>query len=258
MPDNTKRLIQQQFGGHAAGYVSSSTHAQGYSLSRLVELLEPLPGWRVLDVATGGGHTALAVARRCEHVVAADLTRPMLKAAREHIEQQGIPNIMCCQSDAEQFSFGANRYDAVVCRIAAHHFPDVAAFVRESARVLKPGGLLALADNMTSGEARIAQFLNTFEKLRDPSHHWAYSLDDWQTFFFTAGLTVTHSEVFEKELDFDDWAGRMGVTGDDLLRLRTLIVQSPDGPREWLKPHEIGSRLLFTLTEGIVIGRKPA
>ncbi len=257
MQDDTKRLVQQQFGANAAGYVASSTHAQGQSLVRLVELLDPRPGWRMIDVATGGGHTALAFAQRTQCVIATDLTRPMLLAARGHIEQQGITTVACCQSDAGKLPFAANHYDAVVCRIAAHHFPDVAAFVRESARVLRPGGLFALADNMPSGEAKIAQFFNTFEKLRDPSHHWAHSLEDWETFFFTAGLAVTHSELFQKELDFDDWAARAGVGGADLTRLRVLIAQAPDALREWLRPRKIGNRLLFTLTEGIVIGQKP-
>ncbi len=258
MPTDTKRLIQQQFGANAAGYVTSSTHAQGRSLARLVDLLDPQPGWRVLDIATGGGHTTLAFAQRSRNAVATDLTHPMLQAARSHIEQMGITHVTCCQSDAERFPFATNRYDAVVCRIAAHHFPDVATFVQESARVLKPGGVLALADNMVSGEAKIAQFFNTFEKLRDPSHHWAYSLEDWQTFFFTAGLAVAHSEMFQKEIDFDDWAARAGVAGNDLTRLRVLLVQAPDAPREWLKLRRVGNRLLFTLTEGIVIGQKPS
>lgn len=257
MPDNTKRLIQRQFGANAAGYVTSSTHAQSHSLARLVELVDPQPGWRVLDVATGGGHTALAFAQRTEHIVATDLTHPMLLAALGHSQQQGASHVTFCQSDAEQLPFAANCLDAVVCRTAAHHFPAAAAFVTESARVLKSGGVLALADNMTSGEAKIAQFLNTFEKLRDPSHHWGYSLDDWETFFFTAGLTVSHCETFSKALDFDDWAMRAGVSGDDLTRLRVLLVQAPDSSRAWLLPRKIGSRLLFTLTEGIIVGHKP-
>jgi SAM-dependent methyltransferase len=183
--------------------------------------------------------------------------RSVATTCSEHLALRGVTHVTCCQSDAEHLPFATSSFDAIVCRIAAHHFPLVSAFVTESARVLKIGATLALADNMTSGEAKIAQFFNTFEKLRDPSHHWAYSLEDWQTFFFTAGLTVTHCEVFEKELDFDDWASRAGVAGDDLTRLRALLLQCPDRVGEWLKPRQIGSRLLFTLTEGIVIGHKP-
>ncbi|MBN1429533.1 MAG: class I SAM-dependent methyltransferase [Anaerolineae bacterium] len=258
MPNNTKHLVRQQFGSHSADYITSAVHARGYSLSRLLDLLDPLTDWRVLDVATGGGHTALAFAQRARAVVAADLTRPMLQSARCHIEQQEGAYVDFCQSDAELFPFAAGHFDAITCRLAAHHFPDVTAFVRESARVLKPGGLLGLVDNVVSGEAKIARFVNTFEKLRDPSHHWAYSIEDWETFFFAAGLSVTHSELIRKEVDFDDWASRMGVAGNDLTRLRVLLMQAPDGPREWLKPQQVGSRLVFVLTEAVVIGHKPS
>ncbi|MBN1311865.1 MAG: class I SAM-dependent methyltransferase [Anaerolineae bacterium] len=257
MVEDVKKLSQQQFGDHAAGYVASAVHAKGYTLSRLIELLAPQPDWHVLDVATGGGHVAMALAQHVRYVIAADITHRMLQAARSHIEQQGITHIACCQLDAEWFPFAANRFDGVTCRIAPHHFPDVTAFVRESARVLKPGGLFGLADNVVSGEAKIARFVNTFEKLRDPSHHWAYSLEDWESFFFAAGLAVRHSEVIQKEIDFDDWAGRMGVAGDDLVRLRVLLLRAPDAPRGWLKPRQVGSRLVFMLSETVLIGQKP-
>ena len=59
-----KSLVQQQFGAHAAAYATSSVHAKGASLGRLVELVRPQPSWQALDVATGAGHTAAAFAPR--------------------------------------------------------------------------------------------------------------------------------------------------------------------------------------------------
>jgi ubiquinone/menaquinone biosynthesis C-methylase UbiE len=254
---STKDLVQKQFAAHADDYVASTVHAQGYSLDRLVDLLDPQPGWRILDVATGGGHMALACARRSQHVMAIDLTRPMLQAARRHIDEQGITHVSCYQSDAERFPLPADQFDAVTCRVAAHHFPDIAAFVHEAVRVLKPGGQLGLTDNVVSGEPLVARCVNSFEKLRDPSHHWAYSLEDWEAYIASAGLEITHAETFRKKLDFDEWAGRMGVTGSDLTRLRVLLVRSPEEAQQWLSPRQVGGRLVFTLTEAIIVGRKP-
>jgi ubiquinone/menaquinone biosynthesis C-methylase UbiE len=257
MSTDNKRLNQQRFGAHAQNFVTSAVHAQGYSLSRLVEIVEPKSDWRVLDVATGGAHTALAFAEHVDQVVAADLTHPMLLAARQHVTTRGATNIGFSQADAEHLPFRDSSFECVVCRIAPHHFPDVSTFVREAARVLVKGGILAVADNITSGEPRSARYVNTLEKLRDPSHHWAYSLDDWETFLFAAGLTVLHREVFQKEMDLDAWSGRVSVSSEDLIRLRVLLTQAPAGMREWLSPRLVGGRLAFSITEAIIMGQKP-
>lgn len=256
-PSTTKRLVRQQFGAHAAAYVTSPIHAAGYSLERLVELAEPQPGWRVLDVATGGGHTARAFAAAGATVVAGDITHPMLAAARDNLTAAGMDRVTFCQHDAEALPFPAAAFDAVTSRLAPHHFPDVTRFVAEVARVLKPGGCFALADNSVSGEPAIARYANTIEKLHDPSHNWAYSVADWETFVFAAGLELVASELTRKERDLDAWAGRMGVQGADLDRLRALILQAPEGPREWIQPQQAGSRVTFSMGEVILLARKP-
>ena len=86
----TKDQVRQQFGANAAAYVSSPTHAQGASLARLVALTDPQPGWRVLDVATATGHTALAFAPRVAAVVGLDLTLKMLPLAARLAAERGF------------------------------------------------------------------------------------------------------------------------------------------------------------------------
>jgi len=257
MTGEIKRQAQLQFGAHAEEYVASPVHSKGYSLGRMIEIIKPDQGWTALDVATGGGHTALALAQAGVQVIASDLTAPMLHAARQHIQPQGAARIVFCAADAEDLPYPGSTFDCVTCRIAAHHFPNVQAFVRESARVLKPGGILAVVDNISSGEPAIARYYNDFEKLRDPSHNWAYSIDDWDTFFFSEGLKVFHKELVSKEIDFDVWASRMGVTGSDLVRLRVLLLRAPQQAASWLQPREKAGRVSFILTEGIIAGRKP-
>lgn len=256
MAGKSKELVRQQFGEHAKAFVTSKTHAQGPSLERLVSLVEPQPSWRVLDVATGGGHTALAFAPHVRAVIAADLTGPMLGAAREFLTGKSAANVSYVQSDSEEMAFADGVFQCVTCRIAAHHFPSIERFVQECRRTLAPGGVLALADNVISGEARVAKYVNAFEKLRDPSHHWAYSVDDWEATVQSAGFSRLHTETFAKEIDFVDWAGRMGVAGDDLTRLQAMLVHAPADSAEWLRPREVSGRLVFSLTEMVLIGYK--
>jgi SAM-dependent methyltransferase len=256
IPGENKHLNQQQFGQHAANFVTSAVHAKGHSLARLIDLIDPQPHWKTLDIATGAGHMALALAPKVKHVIASDLTLPMLAAARQHVNEKDAHNIYYCEADAERLPFPSATFDCVTCRIAPHHFADVAAFVREAGRVLRVGGILAVADNIVSGEAKVARVSNIIDTFRDPSHHWAYSLDDWETFVFSAGLRTTHSEVFEKETNVDEWAARLAITGDDLTRLQVLIMQTPLRAREWIVPRRIGGRILFTITEAIIVSVK--
>jgi ubiquinone/menaquinone biosynthesis C-methylase UbiE len=112
---------------------------KGESLDRLLVLAAPQPGWRLLNVATGGGHTALAFAPRVREVVATDLTPDRLAAPASYIRGLGAANVVCREADAIALPFDDGEFDLVTCRVAPHHFPDRAQFVREMARVLRPG-----------------------------------------------------------------------------------------------------------------------
>lgn len=258
MPHDAKTLSQRQFGAHADGYVSSPVHAAGYSLERLIEMVEPGPDQRTLDVATGGGHTALALARRGAWTVAGDLTRPMLRAARNHIaDQPGAANrVTYVQLDAERLPFPANHFDVVTCRIAPHHFPNVAEFVRECARVTRPGGIVGVVDQLSPAPPKAAQYVNAFERLRDPSHHWAYNEREWQGFFTGAGLDVFHYEAFDTSHGLIDWAERMGNDAATITRLRAMLVQAPGPAAAWMQPQPSGQDMTFVIRQFLLVGRK--
>ena len=184
--DDPKSLSEQRFGQRAQRYVTSQAHASGTDLDRLVEIAQPQPDWSVLDVATGGGHTALKFAPHVAHMVASDFTPDMLTAARRHITNQGADNMVFCCSDAENLAFAGNTFDLVTCRLASHHFPDVFRFVRECERVLKPGGMLLVQDQIAPDDERAARFIDSFERLRDPSHSCLYNEYEWRGHFLDA------------------------------------------------------------------------
>ncbi len=237
--DHTKSLARQQFGTHAQNYVTSPVHAQSYSLDRVIALLDPQPGQRALDLATGGGHTALALARRGARTLAGDLTFAMLQAARAHIadklgDQAGLVNYV--QLDAECLPFARASFDLLTCRIAPHHFPDVPAFVRECARVCAPGGTIAIIDQLSPADPRAAEYVNAFERLRDPSHVWAYNAVEWRGFFTGLGLDVIHFEEFDTWHDLTPWAARMGNDADTVHRLRAMLVHAPGPVAAWMQP----------------------
>lgn len=254
--NDPKNLVQQQFGAHANDYAKSQVHAQGPSLARLLELTQPDPDWLVLDVSTGAGHAALAFAPHVKGIIAIDVTPEMLEVARQLTEERRIKNIEFRPADAQALPFYDNMFDLVTNRIALHHYPDARKAIQEMARVCKDGGLVALVDNIVPPDKVTAGYINHFEKMRDPSHNWAYPLVRLEAMFADAKLKVEHSEMLRKDVEFDEWANRMGASKETKVELRQRLIDAPGAVKEWLTPRTDGDKMFFSLTEAIVIGRK--
>ena len=264
-----KTLVQQQFGANAAAYATSVVHAKGASLARLVDLVKPGADWAVLDVATGAGHTALAFAPHVREVIASDLTPEMLEETAKLAASKGYANVTTAAADAERMPFPDARFDLVTCRIAPHHFPDIPAFLRESRRVLKPGGTFALVDNVSPDAETTpgypaadllaaADAYNAFEKKRDPSHGRALPTAEWTREIAAAGLDLVHTEHAPKSMDFATWCKTMKVPEPTVAELRTMLTGAKGAFSAFLKPTFDGEKIGFTLDELIAIARKPA
>lgn len=249
----TKQEVREQFGANAAAYVSSPVHAQGASLMRLVECVAPRPAWRVLDLATAAGHTALAFAPHVTSVTGLDLTPEMLPPAISLAAERGASNVDFAVGDVDDLPFGDGAFDLVTCRIAPHHFPDIGRFLAEAARVLRPGGLLAVVDNLVP-EGSAGDYVNAFEKLRDPSHGRCLSLAEWRAAYAEAGLTLLHEELLEKWLSFGFWAQRHDANVQRYLR--AMLDLAPGEAAAFLQPRQAASGLRFRLEEGIFVGRR--
>lgn len=260
MPDDIKAQAQQRFGQHAQNYVTSPKHAAGLDLDRLAALAQPQPDWLALDVATGGGHTALRFAPLVRQVVASDLTPAMLAAARAFIREQGAHNVVFTAGDAEDLPFADGVFDLVTCRIAPHHFPDCFRFVAGCARVLKPGGALLVEDQLVPDDDRAARYLDAFERLRDPSHHRIYAEYEWRGMFLDAGLTVEHAESLVKPGGkLLPWAERQGCPPEIIARLQVMLAQAPQAVAAWMNPSCAGTPdAAFDHHYIIMLGRKPA
>lgn len=257
MQDNSKTLSQQRFGQYAQSYVTSQVHAQGEDLERLLAIAQPRPTWQVLDVATGGGHTALKFAPHVAHVIASDITPKMLNAARVFITERNMHNITFELADAEDLPFEDGAFDLLTCRIAPHHFADCVRFVREGARVLKPGGMMLAQDHVLPEDAEAAAYINRFERLRDPSHNRAYTASEWKRMFAEAGLTVTHTEQLAKQLGFVTWTARQARPPEVVARLRALLREAPAPVAAWLQPQDIDTpEATFSSHHIIIAGRR--
>lgn len=258
--EETKNLVRRQFGDNAANYATSAVHAKGASLGRLVELMEPQPEWRLLDIAAAAGHTGFAFAPHVAEVVVSDLVGEMLEVARSGATERGLDNVLFELADAEALPFGDRSFDAVTCRIAPHHFSDPERFLAEVVRVLRPGGWFGLVDNMVDEQA--SRFVNDWERRRDPSHILALSVERWISLIEAAGLSMVASETLVKRMEFDAWARNMSVPDDVRVQLLDELEHAPEAAARYLRP-EFGSpgdqsAAAFHLTEGVLVSRRPA
>jgi ubiquinone/menaquinone biosynthesis C-methylase UbiE len=221
------RRIQEQFGGSAAAYVTSAGHAGGDDLEQLLAWGRTLRPGRVLDVATGGGHTALAFAAIARHVTAYDLTEPMLQVARGFLRDRGAGAAAFVAGDVASLPFRDGAFDVVTCRIAAHHFADVAGAVREVRRVLRPAGSLLLQDILGHDDAAAAAFVTEVERRRDPTHVRAYRQVEWKAFLRAAGLTMIHTATVAKLRPWDEWTRRTRMTPEARRDLEDYVRAAP-------------------------------
>jgi ubiquinone/menaquinone biosynthesis C-methylase UbiE len=259
LPPAPESSSSERFERFAQRYVSSATHAQAPELQRLVEIAQPEGHWIVLDIATGGGHTALKFAPYVKLVIATDITPGMLKAARGFIAEIGADNVLFGYADAEQLPFGDSIFDLVTCRVAAHHFRRGDLFVKESGRVLKTGGTLLVEDHVLPEDKNVAGYIERFEMARDPSHNRAFSANEWRLMYQENGLEVSQVELVLKRHMFYEWAERQSPSRQVLEDLVEMVDQAPDEVLAWMQPEDFGSeRASFANYHILISGQKKA
>jgi ubiquinone/menaquinone biosynthesis C-methylase UbiE len=224
--------IQRQFGRNADRYRTSDYHTRAPDLQALKRSAALQGRERVLDIGTGTGHTALALAPQADQVVGIDLTPAMLEQARELAAEQQIDNVHFEEGDAQALAYDDDSFDLVTCRVCAHHFHDPGVAVREAARVVRPGGSVLWVDSVVPDDPAQDTFLNCIELLRDPSHVRDFSISQWQTMFASVGLQATVVERWRADLPFDDWTERMRTPQPARAMLQRLFEQAPEGVRE--------------------------
>ena len=178
--DTAQAASAAQFDRQSARYGKSHILADTSDVAEALSGLAPSSGGRALDVATGGGHTALRLARMGWTVTAGDVSARMLEGAAKLLRDQGLA-METMLFPAENIPFDDATFDLVTVRVAPHHFSSPAAFVAEASRVLRPGGHFLLIDGtVPDGDDATEEWLHRVEKWRDPSHGRFLSRASWE------------------------------------------------------------------------------
>jgi len=184
-----------QFEKQSDRYGKSHILADTSDVAAVLSHIPVASGGRALDVATGGGHTALCLARHGWQVVAGDISPRMIENARKLLIGEGF-SLETHLFPAEQFPFEDQSFNIVTVRVAPHHFSSPARFVGEVARVLNPAGHFLLIDgSVPDNDPETEQWLHKVEKWRDPSHGRLLSRAAWENLAADAGLNILQSEL---------------------------------------------------------------
>ena len=232
---------RDQFNKQAALYATSPVHRFGPSLPVLVEMAAPKPVDLVLDVATGTGNTALALAPQVLRVVGLDVATAMLDQARARAQAEKIENAEFLSGSAEELPFPNAEFSLVVSRHAPHHFHRLEKFLSEVRRVLKPGGRFVVADQI-SPSAQVEDWVDRWERTRDPSHFQQRTVAEWKGMAAAAGFSWIQVQAVPYELPFDWWVKQAGCaektvqelqeqasTADEVVRREMGIKFNPSG-----------------------------
>jgi ubiquinone/menaquinone biosynthesis C-methylase UbiE len=250
MPD-----VRDSFSRVAVNYTRSTFHTAADRLQEVLDLTQPQPADLALDVATGTGNTAFALASHVRRVIGLDLTREMLLEGKRIAAERGIGNVDWVIGDAADLPFQDDTFDIYAVRAAPHHFPDIDAFLSEALRVVKPGSVAAFIDCSPPMPAR--DVLHELEVRRDPSHVRSLSMDEWVSSLEQAGFEVEQARARELDWNYDEWMGNMAVTPDLSAELARLIESAAGQAREQLHPVRREGKLWHAYWHCLIRARKP-
>lgn len=239
------------FSRNAEAYSKSVSHARGRDLERLMSDLRLGGSERALDVATGTGFTAAALASHSSEVLGVDANSEMLTQARKLTAERGLSNLDFLLGSAESLPLSDTSVDVVTCRRAAHHFRSKEAFLLEAGRVLKQGGKIGIVDMVPHDG--FGKEYNELERTRDTTHVFAEETESWRSMLVSCGFRVSRCEVQEERVSFDGWIYPLDPSGSESAACRRLLLGAT---REFASAIELDGDLAFTKRRMILTGNR--
>ncbi|MCY3410600.1 MAG: methyltransferase domain-containing protein [Candidatus Heimdallarchaeota archaeon] len=229
---SNKDLVEEQFGREAEKYAISKIHTDHSDFVFILKFIKPLSHWKVLDIATGTGNLAFALAPHVKEIHATDITSEMLNQVKKRKEKELVDNISTLQVNVHQIPFDDDTFDLTTSRIAPHHFYDISLAIEEMVRVTRVGGYIFIQDTLSPEDQDSAIYLNKIEKLRDPSHIWDLSPSQWVEKFRENECELEYKHITKKVWKIREWLDRMSTPKENERKIRELL----DG-YDLYKPH---------------------
>jgi SAM-dependent methyltransferase len=242
--DSHSGAIRDEFAHQADSFARSPTMSLAETLGAVIDLVpeDPEAGW--IEVACGPGLIARAMAPRVGSVLGLDLTPAMIERARADAAAAGVDNVSFEVGDATALDLPDDSLDGAITRFSLHHIPAPLRVLEEMRRVVRPGGLVVVADHVTDDDGAAAAWHEEIERLRDPSHWACLTPSRLGALGERAGLEPDIEKVIPFEIDFGEWLyrGSGGPAHADLIE--RLLGEAPATVESFIVSGEGDARLL--------------
>lgn len=206
---NHKDTTRAEFSRQAANIEKSPEFTDAKVLNLIADACLAGPGRKILDVGCGPGILCEVFASLGADVTGIDLTGEMVERAKARCH--GMENAVFFEGDAENLPFADGVFDSAATRLTIHHYSRPEEVLSEIRRVLKPGGLLLVADITSAADEKAAGLHNALETLRDPSHIKARCEKALLEMITGAGFGIMEAVSWKRERTFPEWAAITGA-----------------------------------------------
>lgn len=205
----------------------------------------------VLDIGVGTGVVAKALLPHVKSVTGVDTCPQMIAQLRSDGKASGIK---CLEANVQDLPIPDSSFDLCTARMVFHHVEDCAKGLRETLRVLKPGGHLVLIEGVPPDHLTRKRYEEIFA-LKEERH--TFSEAELINMFRRAGFKrIALYPYFMEQVSLNNWLQNAALSADAVAEIRRLHVEADAHFKHAYNLNEVGGDVLMDWKFSIVIGQK--
>ncbi|NHI04388.1 hypothetical protein DYY67_1246 [Candidatus Nitrosotalea sp. TS] len=258
MPDiktqeHNKNIISQ-FTKQAVPFTKKMEHSHEGAFRLMVKVTGVTKDDTVLDVACGSGLVSCALAGIVNHVTGIDITPAMIEQAKLLQNSKKLENLTWKIGDVTSLPFENDSFSLVITRYSFHHMMDPISVLSEMKRVCKPGGRIAVID-VTPDKDKADRY-NKMEKLRDPSHAKALTINEFESMFNQLNIAIQKTESYGLEMDLEGQLKASFPNPGDEVKIREMFEEDLKSNNLGVNSSIKNNKIYFQYPTSIMMGHK--